>query len=773
MIPFPLGFSDDEDVGGDLNRTYPGPRSKPMPKPSKSPRGKKSPRQYDSNDDVEQSSRFKKPRKYLSRSHSVVASSDDEDTDSPPKNIKSVRNRMSSLSLMQQDNEDIDLVTSNRNAGPSRPFNFGLGFGDTSGIEEDVDSQRGSPTLSEQSNGFIHSRDLPGPMEDYSWEYNLRKNIDREVKSTWMDQDQTANYDPTEENRKKMAELNKAKARKKKAKQGPAPKKKKDKQKVRKFIVKLPFKAIGNVLQVTNEQDNWPDEWSEMDSEEEAEQRERDKRRNLVVLKPKFKPQKPIADPKGEFDDLTGHPAARGCVDCRTIGLKCSMVEDGQWPCNGCTQEGHFCTPIIAPKVKGKCQRCDELGEDAICSFEDQDQEQGYMCEQCFDAECEICVAGPAPGSSDRIDLDQILYGPDRKWVTCTNCRQHKKKRCSLKSKSEKPPCKGCKRQNIGCTFYEVSHTDPPKKGKKIDLSTTERDGKGNLIPTVDGLGLFTAEDLADLEDNDDEEYTREETPELELSDAQGRTGIVTKIDTCFAHPIEYDILGDSTKNCSFCEMPLFGMVGHFERTVHVLKWHSNLGYGELAAGYQEEHGQTVICSACIMTRVQIIVCAQPGHKMQPIHTDTNVIDDQDEAMTALIEAQPGSDEYFYQLQRWCSMCFSLASFKCYNEQVALIDEEMTQGCGLRLCDHCETLLQEYNGDSSALAAALDKEPKWKEGEEETKDHTPRADVGFLIKDGHLMNNVNIAMGDGDKEAVSGEGGEGVEDSEGGQGEEY
>jgi hypothetical protein len=779
MIPFPPGFSDDEDVDGDLDRTYPGPRRKPTPKQQKfqkSPRGKKSPRPYDSDDGAEQSPKSKKSRNSLYKSNSVIASSDeadDEDADPQPSNAKSVRNRMYSLNITQEDEEDVDSVIGNRNAGPSRPSNLGLGLGNTSDLE-DEDSQHGSPAPSEQSNGFIRSRDLFSPDEDNGWNYDLRQNIDRTVKSTWMDQDQTADYDPTEENRKKMAELNKAKARKKKAKQGPAPKKKKI-GKVKKFIVKLPFNAIGNVLQVTDEQDNWPDDWSELDSEEEAENREREQRQKLALQKPRFKPQEPIVDPKGEFNDLTGHPAARGCVFCRTIGLKCSMVEDGQWPCNGCSHEGHFCIPIIAPKVKGKCQRCGELGEEAICSFENPDQEQGDMCEQCLDAECENCIAGPAPGSSDRVDLDQILYGPDRKWVTCTNCRQDKKKRCSLKSKSEKPPCKGCKRHNIGCTFYEVSKTDPPKKGnKKVILPTTEnedteKDGKGNFIPTVAGLGFFTAEDLADLEDSNNEEYTREETPELELSDAQGRTGIVTKIDTCFAHPIEYDILGDSTKNCSFCEMPLFGMVGHFERTVHVLKWHNNLGYGELAAGYQEEYGQTVICSACIMIRVQIINCAQPGHKMEPINTDTNVTDDHYEAMTALIEAQPGSDEYFYQLQKWCSMCFSLASFKCCNEQAALIDGEVTQGCGLRFCGNCETRFRkEFNEDSSIMATALDLEPKWKDEEDAEKQaHPARADVGFLIKDGHLMNNVaNSFEADNIEDGVLVEG---LEDGEGGK----
>jgi hypothetical protein len=772
VMHFPPGFSDDEDVDGELDRTYTGSRSKSFLKQKalKSPRGMKSPLRHVSDDDAEQSPKSKKPRKSLFKSSSVVASSDeadDEDTEPQQKNTKSVRNRMSSLNLTQDYDVDVGSVIGNGNTSSSKPSNFGLSFGNASEMEDEV-SQCGSLIISEQNNDFINSMDLPRFDEDHRWNYNLRENIDREVKSTWMDHDQTGNYDPTEENRKKMAELNKAKARKKKAKKGLAPKKKKEK--VKKFIVRLAFRAIGNVLQVTDEQDNWPEDWSEMDSEEEAEERERDQRRKLFVQKPKFKPQDPILDPKGELHDLTGHPVARGCVDCRSIGIPCSMVMNGKWPCTYCVNEGYFCSPIITPKVKGKCQRCEHLGEDIICSFEDREQEQGDMCELCFDAECESCLAGPASGSNDRIDLDQLLYGPDREWVTCTNCRQHKK-RCSLKRKSDKPPCKGCKRNGIGCTFTMVSKTDPPKNGKKFVPPSTKapngnKDVKGLCGPTVAGSGLFTAEDLADLEDSDEDivkkNYFREATPEIEMSDAQGRTGIVTKIDTCFAHPIEYDILGHSTQDCSFCEMPLFGVVGHFERTVHVLKWHNNLGYGELAAGYQEEYGQTVICSACIMTRVQIINCAYPGHSVQPIITDTNLANDQDEAMTALIEAQPGSDEYFYQLQRWCSMCFSLASFKCCNEQAALTDGEVIEGCGLRLCGACHTRFrEEFNLDSSAMAAALELEPKWKNEEDANKHANPaRADVGFLVKAGHLMNNVNLAMGDEFEGGDNGEGGD-------------
>lgn len=242
------------------------------------------------------------------------------------------------------------------------------------------------------------------------------------------------------------------------------------------------------------------------------------------------------------------------------------------------------------------------------------------------------------------------------------------------------------------------------------------------------------------------------------MEDAQGRKGILTKINTCFAHPIKFDLFTE-TSECSFCEMPIFGFVGHFEKTVHVLKWHNELGYGEMAAGHLEEHGPTTICEQCITSRVQVVYCPDPGHVIEPID-DSTAINDHDNAMDALIEAKTGSTEYFYQLQRWCSMCFSLASFKCCNEQPSLsgnsTEEVMQDGCGLRLCVSCETRLrEEFEGETSALAAALDVEPKWREDDNERKDNPPRADVGFLVKDGLLMETFVKACGD------SGEGDEG------------
>jgi hypothetical protein len=107
-----------------------------------------------------------------------------------------------------------------------------------------------------------------------------------------------------------------------------------------------------------------------------------------------------------------------------------------------------------------------------------------------------------------------------------------------------------------------------------------------------------------------------------------------------------------------------------------------------------------------------------------------------------------------HELQRWCSMCFSPATFICCARQFSLFssaDEEVEiEGCGLRLCASCEVILRElFAGDSSAMAAAMDMEPKAEVGQEEVVGRQVRADVGFLSREGLLMKALEYDMEQG------------------------
>ncbi|KAF2655934.1 hypothetical protein K491DRAFT_597870 [Lophiostoma macrostomum CBS 122681] len=784
---FPNGFSDEDGEAASqaFDRTFPGHKKKGKGKAKQdSPRQKKSPRRSE-DDDSNESPRGRKSRKSLFGGPFLQSDNDEDDEDMQaahtynngssftddiglPDDIASdqaattkdgVRNRMSSLTLsVEGDNED-------HFAGPST-YSPNFDHEDENIYNADDDDDE-NLRRSESPAHSDHSYNLPRAIrKELQNPYELRKTLNRNVPGTWVDLDQTGDYDPEAERAAKRAKAKEAKERRKR---GKAPKPRKEV--VPKYIVRLPFpNKIGDVLNRTDEEQNWPEGWSEVDSEEETEMAEI--RAFYRKSTPGVQPQRPIGDPKGECDDLTGHPCARGCVSCRVRGADCSMINGGAWPCEQCVEDEieHDCTPIIEPVIKGKCRECREScaeDEENTCSFEQIGQdgsgrEDHDLCDQCLEKGDLGCVAEPPQGyKAPRIDLDELSYGPGRKHANCTNCRATGK-RCSIKKKSEKGPCKQCKRAKIGCTFLDT----PPKSAtpKKVDKGKRKAGAKAQMEKGESsragaqegrqdrgGTPFFTAQDLADLDD-DDEEIVRQPTPEIEMEDAKGRRGFVTKIRTSFAHPVEFM---NTAADCNFCDMPIFGFVGHFEREVHVLRWANGLGYTELQGGHREEHLATTMCGACTISRVQIISCER--HEIRAIEGQ-DAEQDMNAAAEDLMSAEPGSDTMSYQQQRWCSMCFSLAVFKCVTPQFSfwMDDDEgevEIEGCGLRFCRDCELKFREtYDGNLNTMATVMDLEPKVGEDEEPDPDSpSVRADVGFLRREGLLMKTVEAeTAGDGD-----------------------
>ncbi|RMZ74238.1 c6 finger domain [Pyrenophora seminiperda CCB06] len=558
--------------------------------------------------------------------------------------------------------------------------------------------------------------------------YDLRTGIDRNVITDPVDQDESGNFDPAEEMKQRMLKLQQAKVAKsaQRSKKGMQPA---SKEKTMKLIVKLYFEKFGNVRNITNDEDNWPDDWSMMDSEDEREAQEIRTwfRRNT----PNREAQIPIKDPCDEVDDLTGYPAARGCKTCREEKLNCSLVTGGFYPCQQCLDEDYECQLIIPPTQKGPCKQCVEDGNH-VCSFEN-DPNQA-ICDWCLEGEY-MCHALPPEGyRSDRVLIDEIIYGEDRPHASCTVCRQEKK-RCSLKEKTDKPPCKYCTKHNIGCTFYNIP---------KVDAKKTLKATKGKK-PTGDGThhAYFTPEDLEDLHSTDVQMKSRSPTPEIEMEDELGHKGMLTKINTSFSHPIQFDTVR-KTLDCNFCELPIYGFVGLFEKQVHVIRWYDGLGYTEVGGGHAENNGPTTMCLACTIGRLQIISCA--NHTLQPIYP-VGIHPSFEEVLSDLLEVAEAPDEINQELQRWCSMCFTPAMFACCTRQVSLNSpedaEEQVDGCGLKLCNRCEKQLREdFGGDSSAMAATLDHEPKVHESDEDIKGLAIRADISLLTKEGLLMRNL-------------------------------
>lgn len=393
------------------------------------------------------------------------------------------------------------------------------------------------------------------------------------------------------------------------------------------------------------------------------------------------------------------------------------------------------------------------------------------MCDECLEADNLDCKARPPRGyRSERIDLDRDHYGEDRKWISCTHCREEKKT-CSLKKKTDKAPCKRCKKQKIGCHFYDVAPREKKKPSKKQKATEEEpaarekpKSPKRTLLEkiapetSIPGSDLFSPEDLAymDAESSVDEGGAQEdEVVEQEIiEDSEGHSGFLTTIKTSFAHPMVFSVNPPGHPNavldCDFCSMPIFGMVGHFERDVHAIQWSNGQGYTEFGNGHREGNNATVMCYQCTFHRLQIMVC--PDHVLQPMELHENQLD-HDAAAEDLLTVEGGTPQMQYELQRWCSLCFSVAKHQCSTLQpfVGANDENddaaMMDGCGLRLCNRCaQQLGQVYQNNFHDMVTALDKEPKPRfvepddeEIEKERDEGTMRADVGLLKVDGLLM----------------------------------
>ncbi|EMD95928.1 hypothetical protein COCHEDRAFT_1210187 [Bipolaris maydis C5] len=225
---------------------------------------------------------------------------------------------------------------------------------------------------------------------------------------------------------------------------------------------------------------------------------------------------------------------------------------------------------------------------------------------------------------------------------------------------------------------------------------------------------------------------SRSLSPDI-LEDTAGNWGQVIRMKTSFTHPIQFDVsLGDDNiLDCSFCNMAEFSFVGYFEQDVYCIRWENGCGYTHIAGG-QTKHGQT--------RRAQIVMCE--GHDIQRIYPDTVAVDFAEILNDLLTEEDPAAIKR--QLLRWCSMCFSPAVFACRKRQSSLFSKnEEIDSCGLRLCAACEIRLREnFEGDTSAMAATLDDEDKAKEDDEDLHGKV-RADVGFLSTDGILARNLN------------------------------
>jgi hypothetical protein len=568
----------------------------------------------------------------------------------------------------------------------------------------------------------------------------LRQNIDRKKAITHVDTDKSGNWDPDQQAKERQKKALRARVAKKEKKQKKEKKRKGKKRSddvdyISKHIVKLPFnKRFGDVRNATNDEQNWPDDWSDIGSELERELEEACELHRLY--RTKTPGRKALEDPADPEHDLTGHPEARGCKSCRRLKQSCSIVKGGQYPCEECLEDGSECHLIREPGVKWACQHCQQTSEG--CSFEIDPTQS--ICDNCA-KNGHVCEVLPPVGyQAPRISIDEEIYGSDRAYVACTNCRSIKKP-CSLKSKKSSPPCKRCVKEQIGCTFVDLPNPVKQTRGANDKAPVDINDA------TEPRNEFFTQEDIATMHEHSTNVPDPEPVLEVVMEDGNGNMGMLTTIATSFAHPIKFSIEDDAQVSCNFCEMPVFGMVGYFEREVYVIRWDNGLGFAECGGGYSQDNGNTTMCGECTRRRLQILVCE--SHHLEPM-PDAGT--DHMKLAEELVAAEAGGADMQYQLSRWCSTCFSPAAFGCSTLQADLSDEgHQIEGCHLRLCFACEVALRtRFGGDLDAMATELDAQPKISEADDtlgKQLDGRPRADVGFLRQAGLLMQGIAESEG--------------------------
>lgn len=474
-------------------------------------------------------------------------------------------------------------------------------------------------------------------------------------------------------------------------------------------------------------------------------------------------------------EDLTGHPIARGCWECLTIGIRCPLLDDDRaWPCQTCLDDDNECELIQPPTFKRACEHC--KSRRFGCSYTYTLDHDG-PCEECSRTGWK-CVAGPAKESiRERLTYDrdwendpwQAPKPPKvKKATSCQGCRE-RGQLCSFSAGDKGDVCTACDMANRECV--REPETSPigrkrkrgqtkPKPVFEEDDSISEGEQSGKKVswgPDVFGPSVKVNSDpivIGSSSHNKDSDDTppspmKPKSGSTLKEKAQTKTNIKNKdkqrkpegtletISTKFAHPILFNHEGEEP--CHFCFDIRFGMFGLGAAEVEVVNWHDGRGLDEVSGGHREQGIEnTRMCVSCTTQRVPIIMCEK--HELQPLEggfisamfggmrVADGVIDAvtgdvllRDAALTNLLNGTTTGEE------RWCSICPTLARYQCCTAGMH------GKGCGLMLCETCAVSVVDSEGDLEKALKVVEDDT----GEERVLGL--RADYEFLKQHGLLM----------------------------------
>ena len=370
-------------------------------------------------------------------------------------------------------------------------------------------------------------------------------------------------------------------------------------------------------------------------------------------------------------DDLTGHPLARGCWECLTLGIRCPLLDDPRaWPCTTCVDDDNECELITPPTYKRPCENCKSrrLG----CSYTyslDHDE----PCEECSRSGWR-CVAGPAKESiRERLSYDrdweedpwQAPKPPKaKKLISCRRCRKRGQP-CSFASGDKNEICTACDMADQACVpELDTSQSSRKRKRAKHKHQTATKDDdedededevnkrnqtgawgrdifgpraskatpiiisdkdpgssdedasppkRAKTIPQPKPIVISETSDSSSDSDSDVPPARQKDRNPAALS---SNKGVLHTITTKFAHPIVFNYEGSQT--CHFCTDIRFAMFGLGPKEVEVVVWNDGRGLEEISGGHRGRGVEnTRMCVACTTQRLPVMMCGR--HEVQPL----------------------------------------------------------------------------------------------------------------------------------------------------------
>ena len=397
--------------------------------------------------------------------------------------------------------------------------------------------------------------------------------------------------------------------------------------------------------------------------------------------------------------DIRHHPFARGCKACLQLDHNCSLLEDEfTWPCLTCADDDCECELLVAPERRKTCEDCRRKRKS--CSYVSMASDPTKPCDECV-VQGFSCVAGPDPTSiRERISYDKDYsqavtpIEDDRKYVTCTECRSEKK-RCSLRNRYDMPPCDSCHSSGIACTFQELKR----KSSNNLGRSTARK-------------------------------RQAEATNDAQL------------IRTALNHPVLF--LHEEPTECTWCTQNI-GILGHGTREIVADLSADGLSYTEVSGGENEDGSDSDrMCIQCTMERCRVVGCVE--HELRPIEGANSSSIDVEAMFARTMDHSPALPE-----DRWCAVCPSPAFYECCTTQdLDMWGNELdprskdAEGCGLILCENCAVCYGELGDLEEVIDAVNNEEAResWYLG--------LRADAEFLKREGLLVRNVMGPPKDGE-----------------------